>query len=55
MEVSPPSDVLLPHLFTPTEVLRDTIWGVRINELGIHMIDGFVVEEWIGSEGCIAK
>lgn len=52
VEVSPPSDVLLPHLFTPNEVLRDTIWGVRIDELGIHTIEGFVVEEWTGSGGC---
>jgi len=52
VEVSPPSDVLLPHLFTPNEVLRDTIWGVRINGLGIHTVEGFVVEEWTGSGGC---
>lgn len=52
VEISPPSDVLLPHLFTPNEVLRDTIWGVRIDELGIHTIEAFVVEEWIGSGGC---
>ena len=52
VEVSPPSDVLLPHLFTPNEVLRDTIWGVRIDELGIHTIEGFVVEEWTGPGGC---
>ena len=52
VEISPPSDVLLPHLFTPNEVLRDTIWGVRLNELGIHTIEGFVVEEWTGSGGC---
>lgn len=55
MEISSPSDVLLPHLFTPNEVLRDTIWGVRINELGIHTIEGFVVEEWTDSEGCTAR
>ena len=55
VEISPPSDVLLPHLFTPNEVLRDTIWGVRINELGIHTIEGFVVEDWTGSEGCTAR
>ena len=52
VEVSPPSDVLLPHLFTPNEVLRDTIWGVRLNELGIHTVEGFVVEEWTGSGSC---
>lgn len=52
VEASPPSDVLLPHLFTPNEVLRDTIWGVRLNELGIHTIEGFVVEEWTGLGGC---
>ncbi|MXX68941.1 MAG: hypothetical protein F4Y74_08275 [Gemmatimonadales bacterium] len=52
VEISPPSDVLLPHLFTPNEVLRDTIWGVRLNELGIHTIEGFVVEEWADSGGC---
>jgi hypothetical protein len=55
VEISPPSDVLLPHLFTPNEVSRDTIWGVRINELGIHTIEGFVVEEWTGSGGCTAR
>ena len=55
VEISPPSDVLLPHLFTPNEVLRDTIWGVRIDELGIHTIEGFVVEEWTDSEGCTAS
>lgn len=55
VEVSRPSDVLFPHLFTPSEVLRDTIWGVRLNELGVHTIEGFVVEEWAGHGSCMAR